>query len=62
MTRRSFDSTSLVAGVVVVAFGALLMLDAAGAIELRFSYLAPAVAATAGAILLARGLSRARGE
>jgi hypothetical protein len=38
----------------------LLVLDALEAIDLSLGYLAPAVTATAGAILLVHGLSRSR--
>jgi hypothetical protein len=60
MTRRSVDAVSLVAGLVLMGLGGLLLLDHRNAIDLGFAYLAPAVTATAGAILLASGLSRAR--
>jgi hypothetical protein len=49
---------SLVSGVAVVTLGAVLLLDAAGAFELRFATLAPIACAAVGAILLASGLSR----
>ncbi len=52
--------TSLVAGLCVVALGVLLLLDAGGTFDLRFSVLAPAACAAVGAILLASGLSRPR--
>ena len=58
--RRSPDVASLVAGLSVIALGVLLLLDAAGALGLRFGVLAPAACAAAGAILLASGLSRPR--
>lgn len=60
MSRREYDTTSLVAGLVFVAFGGLLLLHELDAIDLTLAYLAPAVTATVGAILLASGLSRAR--
>ena len=60
MTRRGYDMASLVAGLVSVALGGLLLLHELDAIDLTFAYLAPAVTAAAGAILLASGLSRAR--
>ena len=62
MTGRPRDAVSLVAGVAIVGLGVLLLLDGLDGIGLRFAYLAPAVTATAGAILLARGLSRSRGR
>jgi hypothetical protein len=62
MNGRSLDSTSLVAGLVIAALGGVLLLDGTGAVDLRFAYLAPAVTATVGTILLAIGLSRSRGE
>lgn len=49
---------SLIAGAALLAFGVVLLLDAAGAIELRFAGLAPIACATVGAILLSAGLSR----
>jgi len=52
--------TSLVAGLCVVALGVLLLLDASGTFDLRFSVLAPAGCAAMGAILLASGLTRPR--
>jgi hypothetical protein len=59
MTKRPVDITSLVAGLATVAFGALLLLHEIGAIDLTLAYLAPAVTAIAGAVLIARGLGRA---
>lgn len=60
MTRRAAELTSLVAGVAIAVLGVLLLLDERGSIDLRFDYLAPAVTATVGAILVASGLSRSR--
>jgi Domain of unknown function (DUF5668) len=60
VTRASFDVTSLVAGLVITAFGALLLLDRVDVLDLRFGYFWPALTATIGAILLASGLSRGR--
>ena len=37
--------------IVIAALGVLLLLDSVEALDLRFAYFAPAVAATAGAIL-----------
>ena len=59
MSRRAAEPTSLVAGVALAVLGVLLLLDEQDAIHLGFAYLAPAVTATVGAILLASGLSRA---
>ena len=58
--RRSPDITSVVAGICVAALGVLLLLDAAGTLDLRFAVLGPAACAALGAILLASGLSRPR--
>lgn len=60
MNRRPEDVTSLTAGLVIAALGVLLLLDNLEAADLRFAYIAPAVIATVGAILLARGLDRSR--
>lgn len=60
MERRELDTTSLVAGLALAAFGTLVLLDQADVLNLRFGYFWPAVAATFGAILLASGLSRGR--
>jgi hypothetical protein len=40
--------------------GLILLLDATGALGLSFALLAPVACAAAGAILLARGLTRGR--
>ena len=58
--RRTPDVASVVAGLAIVAFGAVLMADALGAFELRFEWFAPATFAVLGAILLALGLARER--
>ena len=60
MSRRALDLPSLVAGIAIAALGGIQLLHELDAIELTFAYLAPAVTAAAGAILLATGLSRAR--
>jgi hypothetical protein len=52
------DAGSLAAGLAVVTLGVLLLLDQAGALDLGFGYAVPAVLATAGAALLAFGLTR----
>lgn len=58
--RASPDLASVVAGVAVLALGVLLLLDASGTLDLSFAILAPVACATAGAILLASGMSRPR--
>ncbi|MET0511817.1 MAG: hypothetical protein ABW135_09075 [Thermoleophilaceae bacterium] len=49
---------SLVAGLALLALGAVLLLNALDAIELSFASFAPLACAATGAILLANGLSR----
>jgi hypothetical protein len=49
---------SLVAGIAVLAFGAVLLADQVDALDLRFAALAPVACAIIGAILLATGLTR----
>jgi hypothetical protein len=56
--RAGPDTSTLVAGLAVLALGVLLLLDALSAIELSFEVFAPAACAAVGAILLANGLSR----
>ncbi len=57
MDRRK-DLVSIAAGIVIAAFGIVLLLDASGDLNLRFSGCAPLAAAMVGATLLASGLSR----
>jgi hypothetical protein len=52
------DIPALVAGLALLAFGGLLLLDSLGALELSFGVFAPAACAATGAILLANGLGR----
>ena len=52
------DLPSIVAGIAVLALGAVLLLDETGVIELSFGLLAPVACAATGAILLASGLAR----
>jgi hypothetical protein len=49
-----------VAGLGVLALGALLLLDAVGAVDLTFALFAPVACAVTGAILLVNGLSRGK--
>ena len=58
--RRSPDPPSLAAGVVVMALGAVLLLDRAGAIDVTLQALAPIACAVVGVIVLVSGLSRPR--
>jgi len=58
VARREFDLPSLVAGVAVILFGAVLMLDALDVVDLRFAALGPLACAVLGSILLASGLAR----
>jgi hypothetical protein len=55
---RDIDGSSLVAGLALVAFGVVLLLDRSGALRLTFATMAPMAFALMGAILLATGLSR----
>ncbi len=52
------DVASLVAGLVLIGFGAVLVLDQTGTLDLRFAALAPIACAAVGAVLLALGLGR----
>lgn len=52
------DRAALVAGLLIAAFGVVLLLDATGSLDLRFAALAPIAALICGATLLAAGLSR----
>jgi hypothetical protein len=53
-----FDAPALVAGLMVIAFGVVLLLDAGGQIHLTFAALGPLAAAAVGATLVASGLAR----
>jgi hypothetical protein len=55
--RRRADRTLIVAGLVTIALGTLLLLDRTGTIDVRFDYMAPAVLAAIGAVLVAAGFS-----
>ena len=52
------DRLSLTAGLVLVVFGTVLLLDAAGVLMLSFGAMAPIAFGAVGAVLLASGLSR----
>ena len=52
------DRASLVAGLVIAAFGIVLLLDRTDTLQLTFGTMAPMAFAVVGAILLATGLSR----
>jgi hypothetical protein len=52
---------SLVGGIAVTVLGALLILDVADALTLRFAALAPLACAAVGGVLLARGLEGTTG-
>jgi hypothetical protein len=58
VARRALDVPSLVAGLVIVAIGAVLLLAAADVITLRFASFGPLACAAIGAVLLATGLTR----
>ena len=55
---RQIDRLSLVAGLVIAAFGVVLLLDRTGALDLTFGSMAPMAFAVVGAVLLATGLTR----
>ena len=55
---RDIDRPSLVAGLLLVVFGVVLLLDRSGALRLTFGTMAPMAFAVVGAILLVSGLSR----
>ena len=55
---RDIDRLSLVAGLVLVLFGVVLLLDRSGTLHLTFGSMAPMAFAVVGAILLVTGLTR----
>ena len=55
--RPGYDPASLIGGLLIIALGALLMLDQAEVIELGWDYLLPVAFAVIGGILLAAGLT-----
>ncbi|MEX2196230.1 MAG: hypothetical protein WD844_13170 [Thermoleophilaceae bacterium] len=60
MSRRP-DTTSLVAGIAIMALGTLLLLDRMDDLDLGFGWFLPLLAATVGVILLVSGLA-SRGD
>lgn len=62
MSPRRADVPALVAGIVILGFGLLVLLDRVDALELSFGVLAPAFLAVCGAILLATGLDNRERE
>ena len=52
------DRGSFAAGVVLIGFGSLLLLDRVGVLDLRFAYFWPTMLAVVGSILLALGLTK----
>jgi hypothetical protein len=58
--RTRPDIPALVAGLAVLAFGAVLMLNSLDVIDLSLEAFAPIACALLGSILLANGLSRGR--
>jgi hypothetical protein len=58
MSRRRPDALSLVAGLALMAFGVVLLLDRTGTLTLHFDTMAPMASGVVGAILLTSGLSR----
>ncbi len=57
MRRGRVDRTLVVAGFATIALGVLLLLDRLGSIDLRFEYMAPAILAAIGIVLITAGLS-----
>ena len=57
MSGRPTDLPGLVGGLVVLALGALLLLDRLDVLALRFGVLAPVFLGACGAVLLAAGLA-----
>ena len=52
------DRGTFAAGVVLIAFGTLLLLDRVGTLDLQFDYFWPTLLAVVGSILLALGLTK----
>jgi hypothetical protein len=58
--RGGPDIPGLVAGLALLVFGVVLLLDSVDAIDMRFAAFGPVACAVTGAILLANGLGRRR--
>jgi hypothetical protein len=58
MTRSRPDLLSLAAGLGLIVFGAVLLLDAVGAVDLSLEAFAPLACFLVGDVLLAAGLTR----
>jgi len=58
MSERRPDLASLIAGVGLVVFGAVLLADALDLLDLRFAALGPLACFLVGDVLLATGLTR----
>ena len=56
--RRRPDPPALVAGIALLGLGGLLWLDELGVVRLGVGWVAPAICAVVGAVLLTTGLSR----
>lgn len=61
MIRGRVDITSLVAGLVIAAFGTLILLQDEGTIDLEPGWFFAVVAAAAGLVLVASGMGARRG-
>ena len=55
---KALDKVVLVAGLLVAAFGVVLLLDANGTVDLGLAAIGPIAAFMGGALLLTLGLSR----
>ena len=60
MRRSLADAGSLVAGVALVGYGTLVLLDRVDVLDLRFDYFWPVLFATLGVVLLAIGMTKGR--
>jgi hypothetical protein len=56
------DVVSLASGAAIAALGALVLLDSTGAIDLSLGWIAVALTAAGGAILVMSGLANGGGE